>query len=137
MGARGRQSTAAIAVVRPSGITAINRPSPPGVLTNEQAHEWRTVVNRMPADWFPSETHAMLIQYCRHVASAQHVASMIENYMADQSQTIDSFNKLLLMQEREGRALSALATRMRISQQAQFTNKKTIGDLLPQPPHES
>ena len=141
MGARGRQSAASMAVVRSGGITAIRRPDPPDVLTADQAHEWRAVVNRMPADWFPRETHALLIQYCRHVVSARNVAEMIDNYLVEdtQPQTIDSYNKLLIMQEREGRAMSALATRMRVSQQAQLNYKKSTGAVLPtkKAPHES
>jgi len=35
-------------------------------LTDEQAEEWRAVVSRMAADWFPRETHGMLLAYCRH-----------------------------------------------------------------------
>jgi len=31
-------------------ITAIERPDPPADLTPEQAHEWNSVVNRLPAD---------------------------------------------------------------------------------------
>jgi hypothetical protein len=46
-------------------------------LTDEQATEWWAVVNRLPADWFPRETHALLIQYCRHVVSARRVAQLL------------------------------------------------------------
>lgn len=132
MGARGKQSAAAMSVVRSAGISAIDRPVPPDELTCDQANEWRSVVSRMPADWFPRETHAMLIQYCRHVVTARHVAEMIEDFRVDDSsdQTIETYNKLLIMQEREGRAMSALATRMRMSQQAQYNHKKSAGTKI-------
>jgi len=141
MGARGKQSAAALAVIQPSSITAIHRPDPPDELTSDQAFEWRAVVDRMPADWFPRETHPMLIQYCRHIVSARHIAQMIDNFLDDGSplQTVETYNKLLIMQSREGRDMSSLATRMRISQHAQYNHKKTTGRLLPskKAPHES
>jgi hypothetical protein len=72
----------------------------------------------MSADWFPRETRGMLSQYCRHVVSARRVAQLIEQAMKGELLDIDGYNQLLIMQEREGRALSSLATRMRLSQQA-------------------
>jgi hypothetical protein len=40
-------------------------------LTEDQAAEWRAVVDRLPNDWFPRETHGMLAQFCRHVCTAR------------------------------------------------------------------
>ena len=108
-------------------ITAKKRPEPAQELTADQAHEWRAVVNRMPADWFGEETHALLAQYCRHVVTASYVAGLIENLLAVPDFHLESYNKLLIMQEREGRALSALATRMRITQHAQFSRNRRTG----------
>jgi len=55
---RGRKSQAelaTVAVVDPDG-----RPDAPYDLTDYQADEWRTVVNRMPSGWFPRETWDVL-----------------------------------------------------------------------------
>jgi hypothetical protein len=35
------------------------------------------VVNRLPADWFPHETYAVLAQYCRHVIAAGRIAQLV------------------------------------------------------------
>lgn len=138
MGARGKQSAASMMAVPSGDVVAIPRPKPPGDLTIDQAHEWLSVVNRMPADWFPRETHALLIQYCRHVVSSRHVAGMIDNFLADEVEpkSIEQYNKLLIMQEREGRAMSSLATRMRVSQHAQYNYKKQSGETKAKPPWE-
>lgn len=136
MRARGKKSAAALAVVQPGSITAITRPIAPDGLTNAQATEWRNIINRMPADWFPSETHALLVQYCRHVVSAACVAEMIENLFASDDPELEAYNKLLIMQEREGRALSSLATRMRITQQTTFDKSKKKRTPI-KLPHES
>src|SRR5512146_3041235 len=139
MGSRGRTSAAALSVISSDGIVTIQRPSPPDDLTEEQGEEWRAVVNRLPAEWFPRETHGMLAQYCRHVVAARRVAQMIdalEAGMADEGKAPDAdrltiilsaantMDRLLKMQEREGRAISSLATRMRLSQQTTYDKSK-------------
>lgn len=117
---RGPKSAASLEVALPSAtvIETVSRPDAPYDLTDEQSQEWWAVVNRLPADWFPRETHGMLAQYCRHVVAARRVAQLIST--AEKSKTLDvgEYDRLLKMQEREGRAISSLATRMRISQQA-------------------
>jgi len=118
MGTRGRTSSAELSVISGNGVETVRRPSPPSDLTDEQADEWRAVVNRMSADWFPRETHGMLAQYCRHVVAARRVAQLVEQIERAEEFEIDAYDKALKMQEREGRAISSLATRMRISQQS-------------------
>ena len=114
-------------------ITTINRPEPVRGLTDDQAHEWRAVVDRLPAEWFPRETHALLAQFCRHVVSGRHIAGLIENLISSDEFTLEAFDQLLRMQEREGRAMSSLATRMRITQQARYSRNKRTGPMLPRP----
>ena len=118
MAKRGRVSAAAIAIASAAPVETIPRPDAPYDLTDEQSEEWWAVVNRMPADWFPRETHGMLAQYCRHVVAARRVAQLVKVCESAKSLDVDQYDKLLKMQEREGRAISSLATRMRISQQA-------------------
>lgn len=126
MKTRGRDSAAALSVVQGGGsvVTAIRRPAPPSDLTDEQACEWRAVVDRLPAEWFPRETHGMLAQYCRHVIAARRIAQLIGQHEVAGDFTIEDYDRLLKMQEREGRALSSLATRMRISQHATYDKKR-------------
>lgn len=121
---RGRKSSAELSVISGDGIVSIRRPEPPADLTEDQASEWHEVVNRLPADWFPRETHGMLAQYCRHVINARRVAAMIERIVSDEAVDVDTYDKLLKMQEREGRAMSSLATRMRLSQQTTSSKDK-------------
>jgi hypothetical protein len=124
MGTRGRQSAASLAVISSGGIATTSRPAAPEELTDEQAAEWLAVVNRLPADWFPRETQGMLAQYCRHVVSARRVAQLIEACEASDDFDVEDYDRLLKMQEREGRALSSLATRMRLSQQTTYDKSK-------------
>lgn len=136
MGARGRESIAALEVVRPeNAITALVRPAPPEHLTNEQADEWQAVVNRMPAEWFPRETHGSLVAYCRHVVQARRVAEVIEALQAEEpgSRWLVDYDRLLKMQERESRAVAALARGMRISQQSHYSKEKKRGSSVKKP----
>jgi hypothetical protein len=132
---RGRASAASLAVISSSGIETVERPRPPNELSEEQAREWTSIVNRLPADWFPRETWGMLAQYCRHVVTARRVSGMIEaletelaKEEGDKAEIIlgasKAFDRLFKMQEREGRAISSLATKMRLSQQSSYDKSK-------------
>jgi hypothetical protein len=125
MAKRGRTSLAEL-TSRPLAdvIASVPRPDAPYDLTDEQAEEWRAVVDRLPADWFPRETWAMLAQYCRHVVSARRVGQLIESELQQKNLDLPQYDKLLAMQEREGRALSSLGTRMRLTQQATFDKER-------------
>ena len=123
MGTRGKQSAAALEVQPVDKIESIQRPDAPYDLTDEQSEEWWAVVNRLPADWFPRETHAILAQYCRHVVAARRISQLVQSEESGEALDIDQYDKLLKMQEREGRALSSLATRLRITQQATVSAK--------------
>ena len=139
MGARGKKSSASLGVVKSGQITAIGRAKPPAGLTPEQSTEWLAIVDRMPAEWFPRETHSMLEQYCRHVVSARRVGELIESLVNGDMESGDwvgDYNRLLIMQEREGRAMSSLATRMRLSQQSKYSKHKGKGGPLNKKPWE-
>jgi hypothetical protein len=133
MGTRGRTSAAALAVATKSNVVEIMpRPEAPVDLTDDQAEEWMSVVERMPADWFPRETHGMLAQYCRHIVAARRVAQIIDTLEEEVAKggaeailtATKGFDRLYKMQEREGRAISSLATKMRLSQQSTYDKSK-------------
>lgn len=130
MAKRGPQSSAALAVAQKvTPLEIVPRPDAPYDLTDEQAAEWWAVVNRMPSDWFPRETHSCLTQYCRHVVAARRIAHLITKMEKRKTLSVDDYNQLLIMQEREGRAISSLATRMRLTQQ-------TVHDRQKKKPHQ-
>ena len=122
MAAKGRKSAASLSVVSSGAL--IERPAAPDELADEMKVEWLAVVDRMPADWFTRETHSILSQYCRHVVAANRVAQLVCQWeeLGDISD-LATYDQLLKMQEREGRAISALATRMRITQQAKYSTR--------------
>ncbi|WP_173931377.1 hypothetical protein [Chelativorans sp. Marseille-P2723] len=128
MAKRGRKSAASLEIVSsPAAVEAVERPDAPYDLTDEQAAEWWAVVDRLPADWFPRETHALLAEYCRHVVKSRRIAQLIADAESAEEIDIDTLDKLYKMAERESRAISSLATRMRISQQATSTHRADKG----------
>lgn len=133
MGTRGRTSAASLQVVTPTGLHVIERPRPPADLTDEQADEWRAVANSLPADWFGRETLPMLAQYCRHVVASKRVAALVAQCEAGDELDLRNYDRLLKMQEREGRAITSLATKMRISQQSTYDKSKKKTEQVRKP----
>lgn len=132
MGTRGRKSAAELAIAR-KVVEIVPRPAAPSELTDEEAAEWEAVICSEAADWIPRGAFGSLIQYCRHVVAARRVAQMIDAIgdVTDKSdgesdalaalKMADCYDKLLKMQERESRALSSLATRLRLTPQSRYT----------------
>jgi hypothetical protein len=133
MGTRGPRSAASLSIVSSNSVAVIDRPNPPADLNDEQAAEWVAIVSRLPADWFGRETEGLLAQYCRHIVASRRVAQLIAQVETDDEFNLKDYDRLLKMQEREGRAISSLATKMRISQQSTYdkSKKKPVATLKP------
>lgn len=122
MGKRGPQSGAALEVVRLSPqIDRASRVHCPAHLTDQEREVWLSVVNDQPAGSF-TITHAPLLEaYCRHIVHGRVVAEQLRRFDHEwltDDEGLERYDKLLRMQEREGRAASSLATRLRITRQA-------------------
>lgn len=129
MGARGPQAQAAqgLTVIGGGGIEAVRRPDPPRELTDEMAHEWRTIVNRLPADWFPAETHGMLAQYCTHIVRARRVRDALNRLEASEDFDPIEYRQLLAAEAKQSREISNLAVRMRLAQSTTHDREKKKG----------
>ena len=119
---RGRKSAASLAAVK----KIPQRPKAPGDLTPDQKKIWKKTVDAMAVDWFRPETHDILRQYCVHVCESNRIRILIDGLIDDKLsiKLFGFYDKLLKMQEREGRALSSLATRMRLTQQSTYRPEK-------------
>lgn len=127
MGQRGRKSAQSLTVTTSGEISAVERPQPPDELTDEQAFEWRAIVNRMPADWFPRETWPLLIQYCRHIISARRICQVIGKLEQEEDFDFKAYSDALKIQARESQIITTLATKMRISQQSTYDKSRKKG----------
>lgn len=125
---RGRKSAAALAVAA-LPVPAAARLRAPAHISDAEMAVWTEVVNDQPADAF-SATHAPLLElYCRHIVQARIVADELLNFdrawMASDD-GLKRYDRLLTMAERESRAASSLATRLRITRQA-VEHPTTVG----------
>jgi hypothetical protein len=94
---------------------------PPLHLPDPERQVWMEVVNDQPAAAFTQVHSPLLENYCRHVVLGRILSDEIANFdrawLADDD-GLKRYDKLLTMHEREGRAASSLATRLRITRQA-------------------
>lgn len=123
MAARGRKSAASTQIAAPlkASIGVSQRLAAPLHMSDAEMAVWLQVVNDQPAASFTATHSPMLEQYCRHVVQARVIADMIcafDAAWANDDDGLKRYDKLLAMQEREGRAASSLATRLRITRQA-------------------
>jgi hypothetical protein len=116
-----RKSAAALAVAVVDAAASTQRLAAPTHISDAERSVWLEVVNDQPADAF-SATHAPLLElYCRHVVQARVIADQIavfEPAWLNDDDGLKRYDRLLAMNEREGRAASSLATRLRITRQA-------------------
>ena len=116
---RGRKSAASLGVA--VTVTGRERLAAPVHLSDAEQAVWTEMVNDQPAEAF-GPTHIPLMEaYCRHVVRGRILADEIEAFdrawLADDD-GLKRYDRLLGMAEREGRAASSLATRLRITRQA-------------------
>ena len=78
--------------------------------------------------------HGLLTQYCRHVVAARRIAQLIDEIKGGEDELATKYDNLYKMQEREGRAMSSLATRMRLTQQSTYDPKMAKKGVEPTPP---
>lgn len=121
MAKRGRQSSASIVSARGVALSTEKRLQAPLSLSDAEITVWNEVVADQPAAAFTATHSPILEMYCRHVVNNRVLADELLNFdrawLADDD-GLNRYDKLLKMSERESRAASSLATRLRITRQA-------------------
>ncbi len=124
---RGRKPAARLPAPDAGAIQVLERQPPPERLSASERAAWAEVVDGMPAEWFSGPSIALLEQYCGHVASARRIAAWIalaeSEGLGGGGASLDEYERLLRLRERETRAVASLATKMRISQQATINQR--------------
>lgn len=115
-----RKSAAALSVV-PKPLER-RVAEPPVYLSEDEAEIWRDVVSSMPADWFDAAVAPMISAYCGHAVKAREL--QVECNQDVDPEEIGLRDKLLSMREREVRAMTSLATRLRISPSSRWSEQK-------------
>lgn len=117
----GRKSAAALSVV--SGVID-GRPKAPDDLNEKQAEVWERTVANEAADTFKTAALQQLLkEYCRHVSSALKLSTMVEAMEALPTMGPDDlkdYDKLLAMRDRETKAITSTATKLRLTNQSRY-----------------
>jgi hypothetical protein len=111
---RGRKSAGSLAIVSQGDIAQL--PPPPSCLTDEEGLIWRAVMASPIAAMIRPEAWPLAEEYCRLVVTGRRLALAIENLDADAS--IGDWDKLLAMQNRNQRALTSIAVKLRLTPSA-------------------
>jgi len=117
MGTRGRTSMAEL-MVPENPLEIIQRPDAPYDLTDEQAGEWRAIVNTMPADHFMRGNFPLLSQLCRHIVASRRLNQLIEQVSSEKNLDRKELGALLQLQATESAAITRLSRSMRLTQQS-------------------
>lgn len=125
-------------------------PTPPDHLTAEQAAVWFDILQSLEDGWITKESNDLLAAYCQHVCQQRRLGHLIAVHEAalelhnanaaevfdptefdgpqdapafEMNEWVKTYDKLLKMLDRENRAMSSLATRLRITNQSLRSNK--------------
>jgi hypothetical protein len=119
---RGRQSSAAQAVVIKGGFG--RRPDPPKDLTPRQAEIWREIVSSEDPNFFNTGAlRGLLADYCRRRESSEGVSAIINTFKSEwlkNSEGAKRYKDLLVMRDVEVRGTTALATKLRLTNQSRY-----------------
>jgi hypothetical protein len=75
----------------------------------------------------------MLEAYCRHTVATRRIDQMLQNLEADEGATRADYDRLLVMHERESRALASIAVRLGIACASRLQNAKPISGIAGKP----
>jgi hypothetical protein len=110
-------------------------------LTAEQSVVWNTVVAARQAGWFGPETHGLLIAYCKHYTEAARLDAALDGFDSEWLKDADGvarYAALAKLREMHTRALTSLATKMRLTHQSQYhKDAKGARPVQPKRPWES
>jgi len=118
---RGRKSAASLAVV--DLMSSVARVPPPSELTAAERNLWLATVNSKPAEWFGDEHVPMLVEYVRHVSSADMLTKQIQEFEPEWMKDDDGVRRLknlMAMRAREAQCIVTFARSMRLTQQSSY-----------------
>lgn len=129
------------------------RPEPPADLQPpEAAAEWRTIVARMPVDWFTEETFGLLSELCAHYVYARWVREGIERVKAacaadGKDWALDAewsakVSRLFAEHRYQTQQIARLSTKLRLTTQSRYAPMKAederakVAAMVPSKPWE-
>lgn len=108
-------------------MSIVSRVPPPAELTDAQRGLWLETVNSKPAEWFGPEHIPLLLEYVRHVATADMLTQQIEAFdpkWLDDDDGLKRLKTLTAMRAREAQCINTFARSMRLTHQAVYDKQK-------------
>lgn len=107
-------------LIKDVGLAAsITRPDPPYELTDEEAMEWRRIVNSMPADHFIPANYHVLISLCQHIVEERRAHALIKAYCKSKARAdVKIYLDLRKAKEAETIIVRKLSTSCRLTHQS-------------------
>lgn len=99
------------------------RVAPPSGLTPAQRGIWLATVNSKPAEWFGDEHVPMLVEYVRHVTTADMLTKEIESSdpkWMKSDEGMQRMKDLTAMRAREASCINVFARSMRLTHQSVY-----------------
>ena len=131
MARSGRPSLASRVTTPVTSLMTNERLSPPPTLTQAELSIWNQVVADQPATAFTKVHEEALYAYCRHSVYAHILSEKITNF--DMSLLVDMdgikmYDRLLVMHDRETKAIQLHARSLRITKQS--IDQQTVARAL-------
>ena len=99
----------------------LERFPPPKSLTPEQAEEWVEIVDSMPANWFPRETHVLLVNLCRLTTRQTKIAAHLNEMESGGESRTPEYRDLLREEKELLKMIGSLCAKMRLTQLSTFS----------------
>lgn len=107
-------------------VTAIE---PPAELNEEQREEFSRIVASYPMDWFDNASLPLLLAFVRHNYEERRLGKVLSEFPTEMLRTeegLAAYNKLSMNHERQSKAASTLATKMRLTQLSRYRADKVV-----------
>ena len=93
-------------------------PPPPSELSPAEARIWADCLGSLPSTWILPAHHGLMMDYCRRAATAERLGREIEAFESSWLEVpggVERYNALLLMRDRESRAMFAAGRQLRLT----------------------
>ena len=87
-------------------------PKTPDTLSPQAAAVWQRITADLPGGFVTPATEPLLIAYCRHVCTAEDIATLIAQQRSAAELDIEQLNKLFVMQARETKEIGGCLERI-------------------------
>ena|SRR6516164_7053148 len=122
-----RKSAAALSLAVELEELVTLKPSPPKNLLPEEAEMWNLMVDVMPPDWFPPETHVSLELLCQQVRVARVLAESLRNISSESigAPELERINAF----ERVSKLIMGCVTKLRLTNQSRHMAMKAETEI--------